>query len=266
MAGCGGSSAAGPTGTELFFTRGNRQLVARNDLSGVIRQVYEAPLGVLRSPRRSPDGSKILLSTGTSLIVVNSDGTGAVTIANHRAGDWNADGTRIFAINDTNQVVTMNPDGTGISASLFDGSAGGGMVDLDVNATGTKIAFTSVPNGWIQIKTMDSDGTDVSAALTATSGEANLEPRWNADSTKLVYTRQLGGARDVWSMNADGTGKVQLTNTTDHEFAPLFRSDNSIAYTRISTDSQIWTMNEDGSGQAALEATAGLAFAYPDGP
>lgn len=266
MFGCGGSGASGPVGTELLFTRGTQELVARNDLSGAIRQVYQVTVGTLRYPRRSPDGSKILLGTGTSLIVINSDGSGAITIPNHKAGDWNADGTKIFAISSTNQLVSMNPDGTGISASLFDGSGGGGMVDLDVNAAGTKIAFTSIPNGWIQIKTIDPDGSNVSAALTALSGEANLEPRWNADGTKLVYTRQVGGLRDLWSMNADGTGKVQLTNTTEDEFAPLFRSDNSIAYTRISGNRQVWTMNEDGTGQAVLEASPGEDLAFPDGP
>jgi Tol biopolymer transport system component len=219
-------------------------LVARNDLSGAIRQVYQVTVGTLRYPRRSPDGTEILLGTGTSLIVINSDGLGAITIPNHKAGDWNADGTKIFAISSTNQLVSMNPDGTGISASLFDGSGGGGMVDLDVNGAGTKIAFTSIPNGWIQIKTIDPDGSNVSAALTALSGEANLEPRWNAD----------------------GTGKVQLTNTTEDEFAPLFRSDNSIAYTRISGNRQVWTMNEDGTGQAVLEASPGEDLAFPDGP
>jgi hypothetical protein len=46
----------------------------------------------------------------------------------------------------------------------------------------------------------------------------------------------------------------------------LFRSDNSIAYTRISGNRQVWTMNEDGTGQAVLEASPGEDLAFPDGP
>ncbi len=261
MSGCGGSGTGTAAANEILFVRSDSRLVARNELTGVLRTIYDAGADSLFSPRRSPDGSKIVMGTGTAMVVINADGSGAVPITGHYLGDWNADGTKIYAISLTNRIVSMNPDGTGV-VTLFDGSAGGGMIDLDVNRQGNKIVFSSSPTGWPLIRTMNMDGTGVSAALTPTTGEGNDDARWNADGTKLVYIRNAGGARDVWSMNADGTGKTRLTNTTDTERVPAYRSDNSIVYVRDTPERQVWDMNEDGTGSAILEAIAGEELNY----
>lgn len=262
LPGCGGggSTSSGAT-REVLFIRSDSRLVARNELTGALRTIYDAGADSLFYPRVSPDGTKILMGTGTAMIVINADGTGLVNIANFYLGDWNADGTKIIAIGLANQIASMNPDGTGV-VNLFDGSAGGGLFDLDVSPDGTQVVFTSAPTGWTQIKTMDIDGSNVSAALTPTTGEGNDEARWSPDGQGLVYIRAFGGARDVWSMNADGTGKTQLTNTTDTERSPVYRSDNSIVYVREVPERQVWDMNEDGSGQAVLEAITGENLNY----
>lgn len=263
VTGCGGSGSGTTVTREVFFVRSDDQLVARNDLTGALRNVYNGGADDLFTPRVSPDGSKILIGTGTAMIVINADGTGVVPITGHYQGDWNGDGTKIIAISLTNQVASMNPDGTGV-VNIFDGSAGGGMIDLDVNPAGNKIVFSSSPTGWPMIRTMNMDGSGVSAGLTPNTGEGNDDARWSPDGQSIVYIRNFGGARDVWSMNADGTGKTQLTNTTDTERVPAYRADNSIVYVRDTPIRQVWDMNEDGTGQAILEAIAGENLNYVD--
>ncbi|HAY12961.1 MAG TPA: hypothetical protein PLB31_03225 [Fimbriimonadaceae bacterium] len=262
LTGCGGGGSTGSGATrEVLFIRSDSRLVARNELTGALRTIYDAGADSLFSPRVSPDGTKILMGTGTAMVVINADGTNPVNITGHYLGDWNADGTKIIAISLTNQVASMNPDGTGV-VNIFDGSAGGGMIDLDVNPAGTKVVFSSSPAGWPMIRTMNMDGSGVSAGLTPNTGEGNDDARWSPDGQSLVYIRNFGGARNVWSMNADGTGKTQLTNTTDTERVPVYRSDNSIVYVRDTPERQVWDMNEDGSGQAVLEAITGENLNY----
>lgn len=72
---------------------------------------------------------------------------------------------------------------------------------------------------------------------------------------------------DVWSMNPDGTGRVQLTTNYNAEDNPAFSPDGSrIAYEFLRG---IWLMNADGSGKTNLindNGTGDQRFVFsPDG-
>jgi dipeptidyl aminopeptidase/acylaminoacyl peptidase len=64
---------------------------------------------------------------------------------------------------------------------------------------------------------------------------------------------------DVWSMNADGSAAVNLTNHPAEDFAPAFSPDGSrIAFTSDRDGNQeIYVINADGSGQTRLTTAAG---------
>jgi Tol biopolymer transport system component len=66
---------------------------------------------------------------------------------------------------------------------------------------------------------------------------------------KIAFER----ANDVWTVNPDGSGQVDITNTaTAAESAPSWSADGTrIAYVR---DRAIWVMNADGSGQREVVA------------
>jgi Tol biopolymer transport system component len=53
------------------------------------------------------------------------------------------------------------------------------------------------------------------------------------DGRRIVFTRQVNGALDLYMMNADGTGEVKLTDTADwQEGAPFFLPDSKTITTR----------------------------------
>src|SRR3954471_16743466 len=91
---------------------------------------------------------------------------------------------------------------------------------------------------------------------------------------KLVYMTQDGGDNDVFVMNADGSGKVNLTSAiTDNDYNPAFSPDGTkivFASDRPgSTSNDIWVMNADGSNPVnltpGLTGTQELPTWSPDG-
>lgn len=60
-----------------------------------------------------------------------------------------------------------------------------------------------------QIHTVAADGSGL-RRLTSTG--KNYRPRWSPDGARIAYTHETAaGARDVWVMNADGSGQQRVT-------------------------------------------------------
>lgn len=86
-----------------------------------------------------------------------------------------------------------------------------------------KIAFvTGIPDAQdfdyeYEIFVADPDGSDVTQ-LTFKEGEQptdNYDPRWSPDGTGIAYWGLHHGTFDIFTMNADGGGKRQLTNGSE---------------------------------------------------
>ena len=115
--------------------------------------------------------------------------------------------------------------------------------EATLSPDGKTVVFTSTKDGDLEIYTMNVDGTDV-RRLTSTPGYDG-GPFFSPDGSKIVYRawhptdsadlasyRELLGRNmirpnrmEIWIMNADGSGKRQITQLGGANFAPFFTPD-----------------------------------------
>ena len=226
-----GSLVFGP-GLVAWAPDGKRVLFSSHAASGVDESIYSA----------NSDGTGITRLTYPPLN--HSD------FAPHSLGKfvaferWSNAGVAIWAVNyddGTETQLTAGPqDGhpaPSPSGKLLAFVRGGDIYVLDIstgaitNLTkspslterapawspgGKEIAFElfNPSNGRSDIYVMFADGTNVTQ-LTNTSDESESFPKWSPDGKRLAFTLlSVGSSGDIWVMNADGTGRVNLTPNT----------------------------------------------------
>ena len=114
-------------GSKIVFVRGQPSnwhiWVMNADGSGQTRLSYAGNEETF--PDWSPDGSKIVWESDHTIRVMNSDGTGVVTLTPGNTPAWSPDGAKIvFGSSPANDLLVMNPDGTEI-AHIPNSSASG---------------------------------------------------------------------------------------------------------------------------------------------
>jgi TolB protein len=93
------------------------------------------------------------------------------------------------------------------------------------------------------------------AGITQLSGLENTYPAWSPDGTRMVFESTRDGPdADIFIMNADGTGVVQLTDNDAGESTPSFTPDGRfIVYTSEQDGNpDVFLMGVDGSGKRNL--------------
>ena len=77
---------------------------------------------------------------------------------------------------------------------------------------------------------------------------------------KIAFTSDGDGNGDVFVMNADGSGRTNLTNNPAYDIDPAWSpAGNKIAFTSGRDGSlEIYVMNADGSGQSNLTSNAAI--------
>jgi Tol biopolymer transport system component len=178
-------------------------------------------------------------------------------------------------------IESVNPDGTGRTVMLSDPAAGGSD-DLggpfDWVPDGSRVAFEDYGAGGgelprsFEIFTMNPDGSD--RTQITHDGVYDASPSWSPDGLRIVYASDRDSpahlgceaeatCNDVWVINADGTGQVQLTNNTGNDWQPDWGPDGRIVFVRDRDGSRtdyfggdLYAMNNDGSGVTSLTSTA----------
>jgi uncharacterized repeat protein (TIGR01451 family) len=98
------------------------------------------------------------------------------------------------------------------------------------------------------------------AVVVAVVGAGPAEAAFPGQNGKIAFGRGSTGSgtlsADIWTINPDGTGAVNLTNdgTSPFDSEPAFSPDGSrIAFIRgLGTTAEIWTMNSDGTNETRL--------------
>jgi Tol biopolymer transport system component/DNA-binding winged helix-turn-helix (wHTH) protein len=83
----------------------------------------------------------------------------------------------------------------------------------------------------------------------ADASSANFAP-----DGKIYFSSMQSGRDEIWSINADGSGQRQLTNSASDKSLPIISPDNKTVFyaSNQSGAAQVWRMNTDGSNQVQI--------------
>jgi Tol biopolymer transport system component len=227
-----------PDGQRIAFVR-RKPETARPDLfvmtaSGTGRTRLTRTPVPERDPSWSPEGTRIVFAARTSppepfrIFVAKADGSARDQVTTQTQGTdrspvWSPDGTRIAFVSDRAggfpELYVMDPDGTNVRRltqnSFVDGNP-------TWSPDGLRVAVERCcPNGSSEIFAIDvASRTEVN--LTDSSSVMEFDPSWSPDGTTIAFVAFTVGEGDVdiWSMNADGTGALQLTTDASVDLSP----------------------------------------------
>jgi len=186
--------------------------------------------------------------------------------------DWSADGSRlafISSVTGNHDIWTIGVNGsdlTQLTTSAGDDrapsfSADGSLVAFSSNRT---VAGGNDWNIWTirtdgsrterllstQAPGYDPDGADYSPSFTRTPG-----------SSTIVWHSNVGPSWDLWFMNANGSNKRRVPNSTGmvEKNADWALNDTKIVYDAAAPGepADIWMMDADGSGRHRITGTDG---------
>ena len=197
----------------------------------------------------------------------------------------------VWAIYQTYDIFTANADGTKIKQLT---KTTGYDAEATISPNGKKIIFTSMRDGDLDLYSMDKDGKNVKRLTNELGydGGAFFSP----DGKQIVYrsyqpTTEAEIAKyklrlsenliepnnfEVWTMNADGSNKRQITKLGAASFAPFFTPDGKkiiFCTNYFATDARkrnfdLALINTDGTGLERVtynESFDGFPMFSPDG-
>jgi len=178
--------------------------------SGEERVITEFSTHMPGTPAWTPDDQFVYLNGSDHFELLPASGTSR-NLAPHPTGQVN------YVLRD----VIQNHDLLSNSARSIE-TVPGRVLNLTVSPNGEKLAFEIIGGHlWI---------TDVDGTNPIDLGWGN-NPAWNQSGTKLAFTvatddgHELTSA-DIFAVNADGSGMVNLTNSTDRlELHPTWSPD-----------------------------------------
>ena len=186
----------------------------------------------------------------------------------HHVYTFRIDGTKIVKINGKGEDACsyFMPDGKRL---LFTSTK-----DNTLAARGNFSDPNNYPQG-AELYSCALDGKDVKR-LTS-NGYYDAEVSATPDGSLLLFTRQIDGKLDLWTMRPDGSDQRQITHTPEwQEGGSFFLDANTIIYRAWELKNQgqrgmpmaIFTIKADGTGMKRItndEGTSWAPFPAPDG-
>jgi TolB protein len=277
----------------VAFDANGAIVIANSDGSG--RRLLTPGSGIDTDPSWSPDGTRITFfeqpaphSRG-ALFVANADGSQAMNLSGGLPGStplldqpaaWSPDGRQLAftaltlgSADGDPHIVVVGVDGHGLARI---GPSSIEAWDPVWSPDRTRIAFKGQANGVDGIDgvyVMDAAGGNARRITSVTidtrsygDSMAFRDPQWSPDGTRIAFFVTVkSGNQDIFVVNADGSGELNLTNSLEDEEWPVWSPDG----TRIAFQRQydVVVMKPDGSDQRVLASDPLVpAAARPLGP
>ena len=134
---------------------------------------------------------------------------------------------------------------------------------LNLDAKGTMLLSTTVEPDF-RLNLYELSGSHVAPRILTNAQTVSTAP-----NGRIVFSSDMSGNPEIWSVNPDGSDQRELTNTEAIEMVPIVSPDNKTIYfeSNRSGEIHIWQMALDGSNQTQLTREEGgypLAVS-PDG-
>lgn len=147
------------------------------------------------------------------------------------------------------QIYVINADGTGLTQLT---NAPGQYVQPAWSPDCKRIAFTSKIAGSsperFQIAVMNADGSGMTRLPNGNSNASDTQPTWSPDGKRIAFVVPSGY---IFAMNADGSGRTQLTDSGD-DSEPAWSPDGKRIAFVSRGNGDIFLMNADGTGRVRL--------------
>jgi TolB protein len=300
LAVAGSTALAGPTSAAFPGSNGRIVFVSDRDAPGANgREIYTAnadgsdPLRLTSNlvpdadPAYSPDGSKIAFTRANDIWVMNADGSRPDPVTGAEGPDsqpaWSPDGSRIVYVSNQN-----TPGGNTTGFELFVTDANGSGTQRRLTETpnnvssrapawspnGDQIAYESNADGTYEIYTIDAAATASFGTRRSPNelGLAYQNPSWSPDAARIAFERGTGTrldepTKEIWTMRADGSDPVRLTNNGVYDGQPAYSPDGAqIAYETLEDgDREVYVRSARAVG-ASTNVTNTAATAADDQP
>ena len=199
--------------------------VANSDGSNEMRLTHSAGTDI--RPTWGPRGEKLVFTSDRDfersrrnsedleeIYIMNADGSNQVRLTNNEVEDTDPhispDGSKIVFVSardGNDEIYVMDIDGSNVVRLTNNDSV---EEFPRWSPDGSRILFDSTRSGNADIHVMNADGSDVKALTDDPLGE--LMADWSPDGARIVYAGALEiGALELFTMNADGSGKRQIT-------------------------------------------------------
>jgi Tol biopolymer transport system component len=218
----------------------------RPDRSGLVQLTTDAKLD--SGPMLSPDGSRVIfertdpVAGNAEIWVVHADGTGEFPITQtSEFEDWPG----------------WSPDGTRAMFTRTYLASGHAINEIVIRAV-TPTAYLQPPEADTVVFRHESNSSEFLI----------LNPTWSPDGSRVAFTSDLDGARQLYTVRVDGSDLTKLT-TAGGSGRPAWSPDSSrIAYQQNRVDGCVWLVDASGDHSQAVagdHCTDGPVAWSPDG-
>lgn len=207
-----------PTGRRIAFTRviadaespGLAQLfIAPANAPAEAVQITSNAEGFVANPSWSPDGSRLVYSSGTGqpqdeeIWIIDADGSNARQLTNNEARDFDPqfspDGERIVFASELNspdfsEIYVMDADGDDVTQLTEVPNSYSPTWSPD----GTRIAFVNDQQGDGDIYVMDADGERTFLLTVDDGGAEDRDPAWSPDGRWIVFATNRDDEEFRW--------------------------------------------------------------------